>query len=161
MEFEKVIKKPLEVSAIHLNKDNYADVVKFLKELNYNIELRYEEPFVVLDTIPYLIIPSMEGYMRADIGDWIIRGINGELYPCKSEIFEKTYRRAEETINEDENNPWENVQNFGLYMMQHIPLLTKFLMDIGEVSVNVIVEKDNVSFSVYPCPYPISNNEEN
>ena len=32
--------------------------------------------------------------MRADIGDWIIKGINGELYPCKPDIFKKTYEKA-------------------------------------------------------------------
>lgn len=34
--------------------------------------------------------------MRADFGDWIIRGVNGEFYPCKSDIFEKTYELVEE-----------------------------------------------------------------
>lgn len=36
-------------------------------------------------------IETLEGRMRADIGDWIIRGIAGELYPCKPDIFEATY----------------------------------------------------------------------
>ena len=38
-----------------------------------------------------LIIKTLEGDMRASIGDWIIRGVQGELYPCKPDIFEKTY----------------------------------------------------------------------
>ena len=36
-------------------------------------------------------IPTLEGDMRASWGDWIIRGVNGEFYPCKPDIFEKTY----------------------------------------------------------------------
>ncbi len=36
-------------------------------------------------------IETLEGLMTASPGDWIIRGIQGELYPCKSDIFEKTY----------------------------------------------------------------------
>lgn len=38
-----------------------------------------------------LIIPTLEGNMKASPGDWIITGINGEQYPCKPDIFEKTY----------------------------------------------------------------------
>lgn len=36
-------------------------------------------------------IKTLEGTMTAEIGDWIIEGINGEFYPCKPDIFEKTY----------------------------------------------------------------------
>jgi hypothetical protein len=41
-------------------------------------------------------INTLEGEMTANIGDFIIRGANGELYPCKPDIFEKTYEKAEE-----------------------------------------------------------------
>jgi hypothetical protein len=37
------------------------------------------------------IITTLEGEMRADAGDWIIKGINGELYPCKPDIFARSY----------------------------------------------------------------------
>lgn len=38
-----------------------------------------------------MLIPTMEGNMRADIGDWIIKGVKGEFYPCKPDIFDATY----------------------------------------------------------------------
>ena len=38
-----------------------------------------------------LIIPTLEGEMRVEVGDWIIKGIKGEFYPCKPDIFEATY----------------------------------------------------------------------
>lgn len=41
-------------------------------------------------------IQTLEGKMRADIGDWIIRGVKGELYPCKPDIFEATYEPIED-----------------------------------------------------------------
>lgn len=42
----------------------------------------------------YIItIFTLEGAMRASIGDYIIKGVNGEFYPCKPDIFEKTYER--------------------------------------------------------------------
>ena len=39
-------------------------------------------------------IHTLEGVMRAELGDWIIRGVMGELYPCKPDIFEATYEAA-------------------------------------------------------------------
>jgi len=41
-------------------------------------------------------IPTLEGTMRCDPGDWIIRGVKGEVYPCKPDIFEATYEEVEE-----------------------------------------------------------------
>jgi hypothetical protein len=41
-------------------------------------------------------ITTLEGVMRADLGDWIIRGVKGELYPCKPDIFAATYEPVEE-----------------------------------------------------------------
>lgn len=46
---------------------------------------------------PYMTIETLEGKMRAHVGDWIIRGIKGELYPCKPDIFAATYEPAEPT----------------------------------------------------------------
>ncbi len=39
-------------------------------------------------------IHTLEGIMHADIGDWIITGVQGEQYPCKPDIFEKTYEKV-------------------------------------------------------------------
>ena len=41
-------------------------------------------------------IHTLEGKMVANIGDWIIKGVKGEFYPCKPDIFEATYERVEE-----------------------------------------------------------------
>lgn len=41
-----------------------------------------------------LLIPTLEGVMEARPGDYIIRGVDGELYPCKPDIFNKTYEKA-------------------------------------------------------------------
>lgn len=50
----------------------------------------------ILSRINGFAIITNEGTMRAENGDYIIQGVNGELYPCKAEIFEKTYRKVEE-----------------------------------------------------------------
>ena len=44
--------------------------------------------------VPYITIKTLEGEMRASAGDWIIKGVKGELYPCKPEIFAATYEPA-------------------------------------------------------------------
>jgi hypothetical protein len=41
------------------------------------------------------MISTLEGVMEASKGDWIIRGISGEIYPCKPDIFEATYEAIE------------------------------------------------------------------
>ena len=41
-----------------------------------------------------LLIETLEGTMRAEVGDWIIRGVHGELYPCKPDIFAVTYEEV-------------------------------------------------------------------
>lgn len=43
-----------------------------------------------------VVIPTLEGEMTAQPGDWIIRGVKGELYPCKPDIFAATYEPASE-----------------------------------------------------------------
>lgn len=47
---------------------------------------------------PYYTIKTLEGKMRANPGDWIIRGVKGELYPCKPDIFEATYEEMTEEV---------------------------------------------------------------
>jgi len=44
----------------------------------------------------YLIIHTLEGNHQADIGDWVIKGVAGEYYPCKPDIFEQTYEPVRE-----------------------------------------------------------------
>lgn len=64
-----------------------------------------EEKFEKFRKIPVVIeayqtdvemeIETLEGTMKADKGDWIIKGVKGELYPCKPDVFEMTYKKVE------------------------------------------------------------------
>lgn len=49
----------------------------------------------------YFYIDTLEGKMRASLGDWIIKGVKGEIYPCKPDIFDATYNPAQETGQQD------------------------------------------------------------
>lgn len=56
--------------------------------------MRYRKKPVVISayqTDVETVIHTLEGDMKANVGDWIIEGIKGEMYPCKPDIFEATY----------------------------------------------------------------------
>lgn len=52
-------------------------------------------PFIEGDGTGALRIVTLEGIHRCDFGDWIIRGVKGELYPCKPDIFAATYEAVD------------------------------------------------------------------
>lgn len=58
----------------------------------------------------HLDIGTLEGTMRADLGDFIIQGVKGEIYPCKPEIFAELYEPAEPTTTKDSAAPKEPAQ---------------------------------------------------
>lgn len=68
---------------------------------------KYVKRPIVIDAIQLAeetVIHTLEGDMKGGVGDWLITGVNGELYPCKDDIFQKTYREqseAESTVNGD------------------------------------------------------------
>lgn len=53
-----------------------------------------------------MYIKTLEGDHHASVGDYIIRGVNGELYPCKPDIFEKTYDICGDNANDSHNFGW-------------------------------------------------------
>lgn len=63
--------------------------------------MKFRKKPVVIDAIRSIArvkIKTLEGEMTADVGDWLITGVNGELYPCKPDIFAKTYEPADPDI---------------------------------------------------------------
>jgi hypothetical protein len=81
----KFRKKPVVVEAIRYRGDNSAEVEACAKSL----ELAWPCGWV-FDEIG-ITIPTLEGNMLAKGGDYIIRGVKGEFYPCKPDIFAATY----------------------------------------------------------------------
>jgi len=49
-----------------------------------------------------IIVKTLEGRMRASPGDWIVRGVKGELYPIKDYLFKETYEPTEETMKQED-----------------------------------------------------------
>ena len=61
-----------------------------------------------------LIIPTLEGDLRAVEGDYIIKGIKGEFYPCKPDIFEMTYNDISVEAIEPADDHWKKNRDFGI-----------------------------------------------
>ena len=58
-------------------------------------KLARDNNFRMLGPDSPIIIPTLEGDTQCNVGDWIIKGVNGEFYPCKPDIFLKTYEPVE------------------------------------------------------------------
>lgn len=97
----KFRKKPVVIEAVQLNWKNWNQVCDFLgnaisKTNPARESTEYSDTCGEISPYIEITIPTLEGGMIARHGDWIIRGVHGEHYPCKPDIFEKTYELAEE-----------------------------------------------------------------
>ena len=90
----KYRKLPVEIEAFKMGIDPRPDW--FTDKVTTNeITTHYYEPMesrnpFTMDAT-YCLINTLEGQMKGDFGDYIIKGVQGEIYPCKPDIFEKTY----------------------------------------------------------------------
>lgn len=100
---KRYVKKLVEIEAIQFNGYNWVECYQFM-----NKPLEYGKDYVIKDTTDIdgeiciqwigvhesIDIETLEGTMKCSKGDYIIRGVNGEFYPCKPDIFEKTYEKV-------------------------------------------------------------------
>lgn len=96
----KFRKKPVIIEAFKYDgdlkdKDNNFYVPLWAEDAYKKGIMYYEPPSC--DAPPCeLYIDTLEGVHHVSVGDYVIRGVNGELYPCKPDIFEKTYEEVRE-----------------------------------------------------------------
>lgn len=76
-------KRPVEIEAVKF--DRGADLVAILRWLG---------PAGYLESYNIMVIHTLEGNMRATWGWWIIKGVAGEFYPCRGDVFDATYEAA-------------------------------------------------------------------
>ena len=106
-------KKPVVIGAIQLLWENWSDICDFVGVGNLEkgkaIQLLWENWPYVCDffevpkvftpdddqNVIGLYIPTLEGVMKATQGDYIIKGVKGEFYPCKPDVFEATYEAVD------------------------------------------------------------------
>ena len=76
----KYRKKPVVIDAIQFTGENHNEIADFIGKAGCRAH-----------NTGSITISTLEGTMNASKGDFIIKGVNGEFYPCKPDIFEKTY----------------------------------------------------------------------
>ena len=88
----KYRKKPVVIEAIQYNNLNRKEIESFVG-MELKQELESETAYLAGKGVPKfsLTIPTLEGDHKAMPNDYIIKGIKGEFYPCKPDIFEKSY----------------------------------------------------------------------
>lgn len=86
-------KKTVTIEAVQWTGDNISEICEFT----------HKEKRDILG-IWHLRIETLEGVHIASIGDYIIKGVKGEFYPCKPDIFAQTYEAAEEAMNGCDGN---------------------------------------------------------
>ena len=95
--YSRYRKKPVVIHALQWTGENLRDVIAFTDgppdTRNHHAGMKWEE-YAELVRREGLKIFTLEGTMDASIGDWIIRGVKGEFYPCKPDIFAATYEAA-------------------------------------------------------------------
>jgi hypothetical protein len=86
----KFRKKPVVIEAIQWTGKNFDEIMNFTKNYHGH-KVAYEDAEQRAYKTQELTINTLEGNMTASKNDFIIQGVNGEFYPCKPDIFEKTY----------------------------------------------------------------------
>jgi hypothetical protein len=87
----KYRKKPVVIEALQWTGENVNEVLEFVNRADIRITNHMRDGEMKSE----IHIHTLEGPMHASQGDWIIKGVRGEFYPCKPDIFEETYEPAE------------------------------------------------------------------
>ena len=87
--------------AIYRNKQVFIEAMRYGPHVGPSFSLmmflsKSERPVTL--TPDGILIETLEGQMRAEVGDWIIKGVKGEFYPCKNDVFEATYDFVSESV---------------------------------------------------------------
>ena len=86
---KRYIKRPIPIEAIQWDGTNAKELKEFSHAI-YFVHHEDEDGHIYTD----LKITTWEGTLRAEVGDYIIKGIKGEVYPCNKDIFESSYEEV-------------------------------------------------------------------
>lgn len=88
-------KKPVVIQAVR-NDGTWKPIIDFLDATGHGrVPLGFRPKVDRNSDDGSLNVHTLEGVMRCDVGDWLINGVQGELYPCKPDVFEQTYEPAD------------------------------------------------------------------
>ena len=81
-------KKPVTIKAVQWTGDNFGEIEQIARDCNPNCSIEFEDG--------HLRILTLEGTFGIGVGNWVIRGIKDEIYPCADDVFKATYSLIEE-----------------------------------------------------------------
>jgi len=84
-------KKPIKIEAVQFTRDNWNEIKTFTNNVAHTLLIPK-----CINCLAICTIDTLEGPMKATENDYIIKGINGEFYACKPDIFFKTYEELDE-----------------------------------------------------------------
>lgn len=87
-------KKPVEVEAMQFTEESKDRVWSWVRAHGGRVDPSRDE-----SGLPVLVIYTLNGPVRAGIGEWVVRGVKGEWYPCAADIFEATYEAVVEAAS--------------------------------------------------------------
>lgn len=92
MRIKRYRKKPVVIDAVRLTEADIDPIAFWCGgEARSEVSPRDHD-----DVYRYILIPTLEGVMKAEIGDWVVKGVKGEFYPVKNDIFKATYEEGTE-----------------------------------------------------------------
>lgn len=148
----KYRKKPIEIEALQWTGENQREMFDFLT--NYEKVDEYmnsvgDNFYIDHDRVRGgLVIKTLGGEHIASINDVIIKGINGEFYPCKSDIFEKSYEKVIDTDNNDVMQ--DTISKYITYLNRNGYIVKKWTKDM-QVDSDECVELDEKGKSKDCC----------
>lgn len=103
----KYRKKPVVVEAVRWTGSNLEEIRNFVGSdlIEECVEL-FDIKRTLKEMLVDIAIDTLEGTMRVDYGDYIIKGVQGELYPCKPDIFLKTYEEVDNAETQEERKTY-------------------------------------------------------
>ena len=137
---QKFVKKPVVIEAIQYNGINITEIESFVGAKLPTVWLSVEDT--------QLVIPTLEGDMKVSKGDYVIKGIKGEYYPCKPDIFKQSYNMIKENngiLSEGEKRVRKSFNPSALKRVENFKSITASAIDeIAEVERRVkSASKDN------------------
>jgi hypothetical protein len=137
-------KKPVIIEAMQWTGSNEAEVSAFCPAAYWDGELPINEENGIL------IIKTLEGQVVASFGDYIIKGVKGEFYPCKPDIFALTYEQAQPAKPSGQDKAREGAEDFATELLDDLYACTRAwsAWSVGTMSEDdfiLAVEDDNIT----------------
>lgn len=134
----KYIKRPVVVDAVQYTGENRKEIEEFLPLPLYNEDRSFS-------------IFTLEGVMHCSIGDYVIKGVHGEFYPCKPEIFHKTYSHYNELKNSIPDDWYaKRSEEYSKAVMLNLELSFKELEEVNNLLFSLTKLKQTILSRIPP-----------